>query len=230
MHLLGTIDVDTHDLVMIVDTQCSGVGGVWEVELGVVSVVGGAQEAHDRAIGCREEANDIASVVDACGSRVAATGRNQFLELPIVEGQFVGMIDALAIGVEADCDPIVVETQQLIDCSCAGVGVFVGGEDAIVFDEPEVVAIAIDPETSRVSMIVDRHDLCLDRTREVFIPVVVLSIGSREGVALVGMSCSRSTAEVAGDDATVVNTQELVKGGVRIVVERLEGVRRLSVA
>ncbi len=230
VHLFGPIDVDPHNLVTVVDTQSGRVGRVWEVERGVVLVVGRAQEAHDGAIGGREEAYDIAIGVDACRGRVGATRRNQFLELSIAQNEFVGMIDPVAIGVEADCDAIVIEAKQLVHGSCSGVGVSVGGEDAVMLDEAEVVAIAIDPETSGISMIVDRDDLCLDRTWEVFILVVVLSIGRVERIALVGMSCIRTTAEVARDDATVVNTEELVKGRVSIVVEGLEGVRRVNVA
>jgi hypothetical protein len=54
-------------------------------------------------------------------------------------------------------------------------------------DEPKVVASATDPEASRITGVVESGDLRLDGTREVLIGVVVLSIGLRKGVALVGV-------------------------------------------
>ncbi len=161
-------------------------------------------------------------IVDPCGCRIGASGRNKFLKLPIVQSKFVGMIDTVTIGVEANCDTIVIEAKQLVDRSCPRVGVAVRGEDAIMLDEAKVVAIAIDPEASRVPVIVDGNYLCLHRAWKVLIFIVVLRVGRIERVALVWMSRRRSTAEVARDDAIVVDPQQLIKGRISLVIQSRE--------
>ena len=203
---------------------------MWEVKLRVVLVIRGTQEADYRAIGSCEETNDIAIVVDASSRRVGASGRNEFLEMTIVERQFVGMVDTFAIRVEANCHAVIIEAEQLIDRSCASVGVAVRGVDAVMSHKAEVDAITINPEACCVSVIVDRDDLCLHRAREVLIFVVVLCVGRIESVSLVRMSCCRATTKVACDNATVVDTQQLVKGRISLIIEGLKPIGILGTA
>ena len=134
------------------------------------------------------------------------------------------MVDPVAIRVEAYRNALIVEAEQLIDRAIARVRVLVGGEDAVPFDETEVVAVAIDPEASRIAMVVDGRDLCLHRTGEVLIGVVSLAIGRGEGIAFVGMT-GGTAAEVASDDAVVVDAEQLVEGWVGVVVEGCERIR-----
>ena len=131
------------------------------------------------------------------------------------------MVDSIAIRVEAYRDTLVIETQQLIHGTIACFWVFVRGEDAVPFDKAKVVTVAIDPEASRVAMVVDGRDLRLDGTGEVLILVVSLSIRIGDSIAFVRMARSTAT-EVSGDDAVVVDTEQLVKGRVGVVVESRE--------
>ncbi len=62
---------------------------------------------------------------------------------------------------------MVVEAQQLIDRAIAGVRILVRGEDVVPFDETVVDAVAIDPEASRVTDVVEGGDLGLHGTRMV---------------------------------------------------------------
>ena len=141
------------------------------------------------------------------------------------------MVDAIAIGVEAHCNTVIVEAEQLIDRAGPRVGIPIGGEDAIPFDEAEVVAVAIHPEARRVALVVDGRDLGLHRSREVLISVDVLMIWLGERVALVGVATG-ATTEGARDLSIIVDAQQLVEGRVRLVIQCLEAVRpcRLVIA
>ncbi len=132
------------------------------------------------------------------------------------------MVDPVGVGVEAHRDALIVEAEQLIDR--ARVRVLVGREDALPLDETEVVPVPIDPEAGRVAQVVDGRDLGLHRPGEVLIVIVVLAIRWGEGVAFVGMAAG-ATPEVASDLAVVVDAQQLVEGGVGVVVQGLERIR-----
>ncbi len=176
VHCTVAVHIATNDLIVEVDTKGCGVGRVREIELGIVSTF--VQEAGDgRTIGSGQEADDIAIVVDA-GSNGAMIGvrRNDGAEFAGSLVQFVGMIDAITVGVEADRDALIVNAQQLVDGARTCVGVLVGGEDAVPLDEAEVFAGAVDPEANRIAQIVEARYLCLDGAGEVLIGVVALSI------------------------------------------------------
>ncbi len=186
------------------------------------------QEADHVAIGGRQEADHIAVVVDPGGDHIAPARRDDFREFAGFLVELVAVVDAIAIGVEAHRDAVIVEAEQLIDRVGARVGVPIGGEDAMPVDETEVGAVAIHPEARRVALVIDGRDLGLHRSREVLIGVVVLMIRLGERVALVGMKGAIdycAAAEVARDLSIVVDAQQLVEGRVRLVIQCLEAVR-----
>ena len=175
VHLARAVDISTNDLIRLVDPEGRRVGRVREVELAEGRPL--QQEPGDGSIRQRQEADHVAVVVDPRCQRIGSAGRDDGAELPTGAVQLVGVVDPVAVGVEADRDTLIVEAEQLIDRARARVRVRVGGEDALPLDEPEVVAVGIDPEAGRRAMVVNGRDLGLHRTWEVLVGVVPLAIG-----------------------------------------------------
>src|SRR6266571_4831228 len=93
-----------------------------------------------------------------------------------------------AVCIEASSNPLIVEAEQLIDLNPIGLsreGVSVRGETSIPLDKTEVVARTIHPEACRIPIVVDRYNLGLDRTREVLIAKILLTIRREEGITFV---------------------------------------------
>jgi hypothetical protein len=223
MHQAIAVHIGTHDLIRLVDAKGSRIGGVGVIKLRILSVF--QQKANYVAIGGRQEAGDVTIVVDARRSCAGSSGRKNFGEFAGCLVQAIGMIDAIGIRVEADRNAAVINAQQLIDGAFASVGVFIRREDAVPLNEAGVDAITVNPEAGCVTFVVDGSDLSLHRAREVLVDIVALTIGWLEGVALVGMTGS-AAAEVARNDAVIVDAQQLVEGGISLVIQRGEGIAR----
>src|SRR6266581_4856338 len=101
--------------------------------------------------------------------------------------QLVGVGVAPGVVVEPGRDAGVVDAEELVDrpLHVRGVGVVVGGEDAVPFDEAVVGAAGGDPEPGAVAEVVQAGDLGLRRAGEVLVDVAGRGVGRAEQVALV---------------------------------------------
>jgi len=148
--------------------------------------------------------------------------------------EFVAVIVAVIVGVEADGHPRVIDAEQLVHRRR---GIVLGREVDLV--ETAVLGIKAEvgvdlvgvigrrPEPDRDPVVVQPGDLRLNRAGEVLIDVVALSVRRQQLVALVRVAL-RPRTEVARDDELIVDAKQLVKGHVVVVVQRGEGIARAA--
>jgi hypothetical protein len=129
---------------------------------------------------------------------------------------------ALAVGVEADGDAVVVQPEELVR-RAGGVRVDDDGPDPVLENEAEVVSSGFGVEAACRAGEVDSGDLGLLGAREILVGAVALAVRSVKEIALVRVRRGgRAAAEVAGNGRIVVDGQQLVE---RLVLqdERVTG-------
>src|SRR5580698_2398339 len=203
VHDAAAVVVASDHLILIVEAERLRIASAWKRQCGEALTLS-EEAAAPRAR--RDDTGDVARVVDRGRLDAAAAWRCHRRELAGGLIQRKAMVDAIRVGVEANRDAGVIQTEDLIYGTAMRLRVGVAGEDALPLDEPAVHVVSVDPKAGRIAAIVDRGYLRLNRSGVVFVLVIVLAVGFYQRVSLVRMGGENAATEIAGNFAVVVDS------------------------